>query len=103
MRKLFTKPSSQPKTGPVPPDQATTITKEDIQTQFAVLKMKDGQIMVQFPTLDAGQTVDIGTAMELCGAGLQTLAQIARKQIPQEKSRIAVVGAMPPEILKPKG
>jgi hypothetical protein len=74
----------------------TPIKKEDVQTQFAVIRTKDGRIAVQFPILDlTTQTVDIPLAMELAGAGLQTLAQVVRQQLKQTKPLIAVVPAMP--------
>jgi len=71
------------------------IKKEDVLTQFAVIKTKDGRIAVQFPVLDpTTQTVDIPLAMELAGAGLNTLAQVVRQQL-KGPSRIALVPAMP--------
>ena len=106
MKKFFSKPSkfgvkggnSEPPPGPA----TTTISRDEVQTQFAVIKMKNGQVIVQFPLLDiTSQKVDVGTALELCSAGLNTLAQVFRQQFPQEASRIAVVGALPPEMLKP--
>jgi hypothetical protein len=82
-------------TAELQPD-TTPIKGEDVQTQFAVIKTKDGRIAVQFPVLDiTTQNVDIPLAMELCGAGLQTLAQVVRQQLKKDKPRIAVVPAMP--------
>jgi len=69
----------------------------DVQAQFSVLKLKNGQVVVQFPLLDATkQTIDFPTALELCGAGLQTLARIMRDTLKQEPSLITVVPGMPP-------
>jgi len=99
---------------PAPPEEhikpdTTPIQKEDVLTQFAVIKTKDGRIAVQFPLLDpVTQTVDLPLALELAGAGLQTLARVVRMQTAaamammqksQEKGRIAVVPAMPKEFL----
>jgi hypothetical protein len=85
---------------PMQPDR-NPIKKEDVLTQFAVIRTKDGRVAVQFPVLDvATSTVDIPMAMELCGAGLQTLAQIVRQQqTSQVAPRIAVVPAIPKEFL----
>jgi hypothetical protein len=82
--------------GPLQPD-TNPIKKEDVLTQFAVIRTKDGRVAVQFPVLDPTTSmVDIPMAMELCGAGLQTLAQVVRQQLgPQAAPRIAVMPAMP--------
>ena len=104
---------------PAPPEEqikpdTTPIQKEDVLTQFAVIETKDGRVAVQFPLLDpVTQTVDLPLALELAGAGLQTLARVVRMQTAQalammkgdlppqekEKGRIAVVPAMPKEFL----
>jgi hypothetical protein len=88
---------------PIQPD-STLISKDDVATQFAVIKTKDGRIAVQFPLLDpATQTVDLPLALDLAGAGLQTLARVVRMQMSQalammqEKPRIAVVPTLPPQ------
>jgi len=86
------------------PDE-TRILPQDIATQFAVIQTKDGKVAVQFPVYDMeSQEVDIPLALELVGAGLQTLAQVVRQQVPaptlkEKKSGIVLAPAMPREFL----
>jgi hypothetical protein len=97
MKKFFSKPSSPPKQAihPQSPQPMAHPNQSEIETQFAVLKMKDGRVVVQFPVLDQENKIaDIPLAIELCGAGLQALGQLSRQQ-KQEKSLITVVPAMP--------
>jgi hypothetical protein len=95
------KPSSPPRKSVLGPPPGA-IGPGDVQTQFAVVKLKDGQTIVQFPVSDpASKTVDIAAALELCGAGLQTLAQVVREAIKKEESLITVIPGLPPEMMKP--
>jgi hypothetical protein len=74
------------------------IKAEDILAQFAVIRTKDNRVVVHFPVDLATKEADIAVALELCGAGIQALAQIVRQQMKkQEKPRIAVVPTLPPE------
>lgn len=100
MKKIFSKPTSPPKQVIEP----QAVTAEDIETQFSIIRMKNGQVMVRFPIKDAKNTVDLAAALELVVAGVHTLSQLIRQQ-EKEESRIAVVGPemMPdPRLLKPQ-
>ena len=89
-----------------PPENQNEIKAEDIASQIMVVRTKDNQIAVQYPTVVGAGAPDIAEALYLYAAGLNTLANMMRQQqeamaailTPPEK-KIVLAPAIPKEFL----
>lgn len=89
-----------------PPEGQNEIKPEDVVSQIMVVRTKDNQIAVQYPTVRGSKHPDVAEALFLYAAGLNTLASMIHEQqaavaailTPPEK-KIVLAPAIPKEFL----